>query len=240
MFTQLTQRFFAVSSASLLLIASVSGTTVAAESSQAKDSADGERFFAVFFAHQSAENSIAMSHTFATFVRTTGGAHPRVVEAHTISWFPVSEIVAVSRPSETGENRSLAKTLAWAEERRLQIVVTGPIEIQPELYQRAAKQAERLDRGELKYKAFDRFTRNTAVNCVHAISDIVAEPALLNSGGVRGQDATLMVVRRFQSFFVGNGTTTDSAAVVEALHLDRFLQPTSSMVAGGGPAPVSR
>jgi hypothetical protein len=194
-----------------------------------------ERFFAVFLAHQSPENAIKFSHTFAVFLRTSNdGTKRRINEACTISWFPVSEIVSVARSAEPGVNKTLEQTLTWAEQRGLAITLVGPYEIDARLFARAVAQAARLNRGELRYKAFDRLSRNTAINCVHAVADILEEDGPLNSGTARGHEATQLVVRHFERHFVSSSVAPEADALVDALHLRRFRQPTSSDVATGG------
>src|ERR1041385_8608718 len=74
----------------------VAPVAVSAETLEPANAAQNERFYAVLLSYQSADNSIAMSHTFAAFYRTAGVApHQRVVETRTISWLPVSWIVSV-------------------------------------------------------------------------------------------------------------------------------------------------
>jgi hypothetical protein len=193
-----------------------------------------ERFYAVLFSYQSSDNAIESSHTFGSFYRTTGsGDRRRVVETQTISWLPVSGKISLARPAEPGVNVPLNETLAAAEARGLQITVNGPFEIQPELFRRAAAQAARLARGELKYKAFNRFGRDTSKNCIHALADIVDEPVRLNSGAARGQDATLLVIRHFQAFFVTRGVDEQSLPSLASLELERYAAPPTAAMAAG-------
>jgi hypothetical protein len=195
----------------------------------------GERYFAVFLAHQSSDNEVKMSHTFATFVRTTAGPRQgRVIkEQQTISWFPKSENVSIARAAEVGVNKSLESSLAWAEDRHLDITVIGPFEINGELYQRVAKQVERLNKGELKYRCFDTLSRATAKNCIHAVSDVDVDNGRLNSGSTRGHDGTLMVVEHLKRFFVSQGTAPEADSLLDALNLRRFKQPATGAIAGG-------
>lgn len=207
---------------------------IAPTNSSAPTAADGGRYFAVFLSQQSVDNEIKLSHTFAVFLRATGeSSPPRVVETRTISWFPVSEIVSLARPAEPGVNKTLENSLAWAEERGLQITVNGPLEIQPELYRRAAQQAERLNRGELQYKAFDRFGRDKAKNCLHAIADIAEDLGRLNTGTSRGQDGTLQVIHHLQSFFVTGQTAAESESLLSDLKLQRFVAPAGVQLVSG-------
>jgi hypothetical protein len=191
----------------------------------------GDRHYAIFFAYQAPDNRIELSHTFALFVRTAGdGASRRITESHTISWFPVTEIVSLARPAETGMNMSLEQTLGWAEARNLDVTVIGPYEIEADLFGRAATMAERLNRGELKYKAFDRFGRNKAKNCIHAVSDIDEDRGQLGTGGARGLEATEMVVRHLSRHFKST-TIPDAGRLLAALKLDRYVRPTTAEVA---------
>lgn len=168
---------------------------------------ESPRYYAVFFSHESESNASRDSHTFATFVKTSGdGEELHVVESATISWLPASDTVSIGRASEKGVNKTLEQTVAWAESHGYQIMVDGPFEIRPELYDRAVQQAAKLNRGELKYRAFDRFTRDTAKNCFHAVADIVEQPKRLQTGTAWGREATLMVVDHLKPYFVANPT----------------------------------
>ncbi|MCE9606701.1 MAG: hypothetical protein K8U03_17565 [Planctomycetia bacterium] len=164
----------------------------------------GERFYVVLLAHQNQENEIAMSHTFAVFLRTSGtGAEHQVLETRTINWLPVSGHVSIVRPAEPGINKSLAETLAWAKQRGLELTMRGPYEIDAEFFGRAAAQVARLERGDFKYRCFNTQSRNTAKNCIHAVADIFEDQGRIDTGSARGHEAMLKVAEYFQPRFKG-------------------------------------
>jgi hypothetical protein len=199
------------------------------------DSTSGDRYFAVFLAHQSSDNEVKFSHTFATFVRTTAGRQQgRVItEQQTISWFPKAGVVSIARGPETGVNMTLEQSLAWAAERNLDVTLSGPYEINAELYGRVAKQVERLNKGELKYRCFDGMSRATAKNCIHALSDVDTDNGRLNSGSARGHDGTMLVVEHLKRFFVSPAVAPEADSLLDALNLRRLKQPAAAAIAGG-------
>jgi hypothetical protein len=230
-------RLHTISATVLAGLVLVAVPTLAGDLTVAKQGVEprpGERYFAVFLAQQSADNEIKLSHTFATFVRTTAGERQArvITEQQTISWFPKSGIVSIARAAEPGVNKSLAQSLAWAEERDLEVTLLGPYEINAELYDRVVKQVERLNNGELKYRCFDTMSRATAKNCIHALSDIDVDNGRLNTGSTRGRDATQMVVEHLKRFFVSQGVVPEADSLLDALGLTRFKQPALEAVAG--------
>src|SRR5262249_52091114 len=74
------------------------------------------------------------------------------------------------------------------------VTAFGPYQIKKDLYDGALAQIDRLNSGKVAYKALDKKFRpgEAAVNCFHAISDIVGGP-LLDTGTAFGQKATVMV-----------------------------------------------
>jgi len=163
-----------------------------------------ERTFAILFAYSGAQNKPKLSHTFATFVRTSGEpGRLRVTDHCTISWLPQSGIISLARPAEAGTNLSLQDTLDLAEKQGLAMSYIGPFEVRDELFEKAAAQAARLERGELKYKAFDHYSRSEAKNCIHAVSDLCDELGRLSTGTTHGLPATRLVARAFEPYYLG-------------------------------------
>lgn len=193
----------------------------------------GDNYYAIFMAHQSSDNTIAMSHTFALFLRTRGeGPERRIVESKVINWLPASGQISVVRPAELGVNKSIADTISWAKERNLEISVIGPFEIDAEFYRQAATQAERLERGEFKYRCYDARFRSTAKNCVHAVADMFDDEPKLETGTSRGLEATLKVVEHFRPRFKSAELTgTEWSPLLAAADLDKLPQRNIEMTA---------
>ena len=164
-----------------------------------------ERYLVVLFASQDASGSPRRAHTFATFLKVeigepdADGVIPtETLESTTISWLPVTGNIRLLARSEPGRNFGLQESLAWAKEHGMQTTARGPFEIGKKLYERAVEQKAWLDSGEVAYKALDRrFRRGGAVNCIHAVSDLIPGP-LLSTGAAYGDDATELVTQHLR------------------------------------------
>jgi hypothetical protein len=85
------------------------------------------------------------THSFATFVRVVPGCP---VEAFTISWLPATERVRpLALQPEPGRNYSLAETLEFCANNRMEVAAWGPYQIAPELWDAALCQKARLESG---------------------------------------------------------------------------------------------
>jgi hypothetical protein len=140
------------------------------------------------------------SHTFAIFVATRDGEAPSV---HTISWLPEDTVVP-ALSLRKGRNFTADETRAIANGRPIQ--VHGPYAITRATYERALARIAFLESGGAQYKMIDWKTRapalenraGGAVNCIHAVSDVVGP---LDTGDSWGEAATQEVV----DFFVQRG-----------------------------------
>ena len=193
-----------------------------------------ERYYVVLFASQNSSNDPRSSHTFATFVRIDREEDPRnralweTARSLTISWLPASGSYRLLQRPVAGRNYTLHETLAWAEERGLTTTMRGPFEIGKDVYERAAKQKERLDSGAVSYKALDRrFRPDVAINCIHAVSDILPGP-LLTTGDARGEAATAMVADHFRPHLIDPERTHAVALRHLDLNNERVAQSRST------------
>jgi hypothetical protein len=171
-----------------------------------------EKYYLILFASQQGGNQARFSHSFATFVKVTGSEEsetPLQVEHHTISWLPKTlKIVLLRRTPETGVNLSLKASLDWARKVNGGITAWGPFQIKKELFDKAMRQIQRLESGQVLYKAMDRAYRpGVATNCIHAISDINDQQGLLFTGASRGESASQAVLIHFRPWILGPGTT---------------------------------
>ena len=156
-----------------------------------------DKYYMVVFAYQGNPNLPRLAQHVRDFCQ---GAHhdgkPDMdkLEAHTISWITDPENFGLLKRPAVGKNLSLEESLQWAVSKNCAVFAFGPYPIKQELYDRAMAQLARLNRGDLAYKATDRRFRasGTAVNCFHAISDMVDGP-LLETGAAYGEPASAMV-----------------------------------------------
>lgn len=138
-----------------------------------------ESYYLVMFASAREDIFRVPAHSFATFVKAVDG---RVVEVHTISWLPCNPQVgtAFHLHPEPGKNLDLQATFHYVLDQEQKITAWGPYLIKPDLYARAVAQQNRLETGQVRYKAIDTGYRREAVsNCIHAISDLAEESARL-------------------------------------------------------------
>src|SRR5262249_40938735 len=119
-------------------------------------------YYLCVFAYDSVPRRSQNSHTFATFIKSSGGS----AEAHTISWLPKSKHIEVARTqSEPGMNLDLHQTLSFARDSSARVYEWGPYRIRPELYQRSLRQIELLNSGRIQDKVLDGAWRpDTASN----------------------------------------------------------------------------
>jgi hypothetical protein len=165
-----------------------------------------DAYYMIVFGQQDGADRPDLSHTFATFVKTTGEGPDKSkygIDSHTISWMPRSLQVKLVRRPEEGVNLDLKDTLRHAKELKCEVSMWGPFHIKKELYDRAFKQETRLKKGDIDYKALDvRFRPDTAMNCIHAVSDIDTDNGLLETGTARGNDASLVVLKHLSRWIV--------------------------------------
>jgi hypothetical protein len=181
-------------------------TSIVALSLTASSARGDERYFLVMFGAQAEPNLPRFAHSFATFVKASGnGQFPKdyKIETKTISWLPAKLTVQpLLRTPVPGKNLDLAATLAWAKA-EARVTAWGPFEVKKELYDQAVKQIERLESGKLAYIALDGRSRGAgAVNCIHALSDLDAKQAALNTGTAHGNAASLLVLGHFAKWLV--------------------------------------
>jgi hypothetical protein len=182
-----------------------------------------ESYYLIVFAAQRAPTTPRFSHTFATVITATGSGtdtNKYKVEEHTISWIAKSkEIVLARAKSEPGVNLSLRDSLGLAASLDEKISMFGPFEIKKELYDRALKQIAFLESDKVQYKALDaRFRPETAINCIHAVSDLDTDQGLLDTGAACGDEASRMVANHLRSWMVKPETT--HAWVIKRLGLE--------------------
>jgi ABC-type phosphate/phosphonate transport system substrate-binding protein len=160
-------------------------------------------YYLSVFASDTVPRHSQYSHTFATFIKSSGGS----VEAHTISWLPKSGQIEVARTqSEPGMNLDLRQSLRFARDQKASVFEWGPYRIRPELYERSLRQIERLNSGRIQYKVLDGAWRpDAASNCIHAVSDIDTDNGCLTVDGAFGALASAGVVEHLSRWMIQPG-----------------------------------
>src|SRR5207302_168251 len=83
------------------------------------------------------------------------------------------------------------------------VTLWGPYAIRKELYDLAARQADRLNRGEMRYITFDRRNRGKdASNCIHAVCDLDSTQPPLDTGANYGDDTGELLVDHFRRYIL--------------------------------------
>jgi hypothetical protein len=169
-----------------------------------------EAYYMLLFSSQRAPLHPNHTHSFATFVRVScDGPQPGipVIEAHTISWLPVSGHVHVLAVCpEQGCNRDLQTSLRLVLADGQRVSMWGPYEIDPCIYQQAGRQQRLLESGQVRYKAVDSLRLSDRVtNCVHAISGVIEDPHLRIVAVTCGEPAGFILIRRFSPWIINPG-----------------------------------
>jgi ABC-type phosphate/phosphonate transport system substrate-binding protein len=191
-------------------------------------------YYLSVFAFDSVPRRAQFSHTFATFIKSSGGS----AEAHTISWLPRGQHIEIARTqAEPGINLDLNQTLRFARDVSARVYEWGPYRIRPELYERSLRQIERLNSGHIQYKALDGAWRpDAASNCIHAVSDIDAGDGYLTVGGAYGVAASARVVEHLRRWMIQPGQEDPSTR--EKLGLSG--QPVTRVADNGEVAAAAR
>lgn len=168
----------------------------------AKKAAAQERYFALFFAHQTPDRRAEEAHTYVEFIRTAApeAACPVVVQRDTISWLPCTGVVRLrALHPEQGCNYTLEETLSRFAQGK-HVFAWGPYEMTPQAYQLALARKAQLERGELQYRAIDVVpgqTRRTT-NCIHAVAEIDPEARRMGQYNIKyGDQATIQAIRHY-------------------------------------------
>lgn len=175
------------------------------------DFRDLDKYYAVVFGVQDGPNRFREAHSFATFVRAR--RQPvEILDQATISWLPASGVVDLRNRPERGTNHPLKRSLEIVT-RSQSIAQWGPFEIREELFSRAKRQDQFLSGGGTLYKAVDFTSRpaGVAVNCEHAISDIVRNPGdqFVRTGTARGHWGSFLVAGHLRSWMIDSEVVHD-------------------------------
>ena len=97
------------------------------------------------------------------------------------------------------KNLDLNDSLVWARQNKARVYLFGPYEIDKKLYDLALKQIAFLEKGTVRYRMLDEHLRpDKAVNCIHAISDMVPDKPLEYTAYVFGEKASALVVKHLK------------------------------------------
>lgn len=195
-----------------------------------------DRFYAVIFGVQDRRNRCNEAHSFATFVHVRQKPpHVEIVDQATISWLPRAGVVRLRYRAEPGANHPLKKSLDDIGPGRA-IAQWGPFEIKEELFHRAKRQAHFLERGGVFYKAMDFLTRpwGRAINCEHAILDIIRNPGqrIIRTGTARGHHGSALVAEHLKDWMIDPHITQDWLNA--PLGLDRYAIAKKGWHLSGG------
>jgi hypothetical protein len=175
-----------------------------------------ERYFVLFFAHQTPDTRAEEAHTYAEFIRAEvqEGCAPIIVQRDTISWLPCTGVVRLTAVHpETGHNFTLDETLDRFTAGK-QVFAWGPYQLTPNAYRLAMNRKALLESGELLYRAIDVIpgqTRRTT-NCIHAVAEIDPDARRMGQYNIKyGEYATKQAIRHYvtSGFLCGPCTPHD-------------------------------
>jgi hypothetical protein len=169
-------------------------------------------FVTIYGAQRPIINQPRYTHTWVTLVHLCGaGCDPRTyrAESFTISWLSADLNVDPKKlKAQPGRNLTLQETLDWCAQNRMEVAQFGPYQCQPELYERMLLRWERLERGDMRYRASDLLNGrgDEVCNCIYAVLDIdgrdrVFRPVTLGFG----QRGSAFVARRLSQFMIDDG-----------------------------------
>jgi len=127
-----------------------------------------ERYYLVLYGAESAPFRTRLTHTFATFVKTTPADDGSLrVEAHTVSWMPATlEIRPLAIRPEPGVNLTLAETFRWIDSFDGRVSMWGPYEIDDSMYEPTLARKAELEAGRIDYRALGGLPRDSEIsNC---------------------------------------------------------------------------
>jgi hypothetical protein len=160
-----------------------------------------ERYFALFFAHQTDRYQPEQAHTYVHYIKAfmQPDGFPVVLERSTISWLPCNADVRLyALKPEPGKNFSLDETLALGLGKH--ILAWGPYEMTPYAYGLAMAKIAQLQSGRVLYRATDvtlGFNERSA-NCIHAAAEIDPDSPRIGQYNVKfGDRATRQVIRAY-------------------------------------------
>ena len=162
-----------------------------------------ERYFALFFAHQTTDTQAEEAHTYIEFIRAEmqPNGPPIILQRDTISWLPENTIVRLHAVrSETGRNFTLEETLQLGAGK--DVYAWGPYELTCQAYRFALSRKAQLESGSIKYKAIDVIpgqSRYTS-NCIHGAAEINPEARRIGQYNIKfGEYATKQAIRYYVS-----------------------------------------
>jgi hypothetical protein len=194
----------------------------------------GESYYVLVFGAQRRMAEPENAHSFATFVRACDdGAGGTILEHHTISWLPETLHIRIhTLCAEPGANLPLHDTLHFVLSQGERLALWGPYRIDPWLYARSLRQADRLNSGRVRYKAVDLGYRVFNVeNCIHALSTVPTPYRRLHAYiPTYGHPASRLITLRLRPHFEGDET---HPWVADALGLAAYPIATKDL----GPMP---
>jgi hypothetical protein len=180
----------------------------------------GDHYYMIILGYQNGTglglNRANKSHTFGTFVHTQG---TQLVDQVDFSWIPaqLSDDLTVcvgflgGCDPVLGHNYTLNETLGFAEQGQRVVRRWGPYEVTPDLYAAAQAQHDWLDTGNTYYIAVDNqdnrevsreHQQGGAINCMHAISDMITDGPMARTGINFGFPGSRDVLHYLSGFIV--------------------------------------
>ena len=168
-----------------------------------------ERYYVITFCWEGNPPNPKLSHSFAWFVKTIGSGQDEL-EQLSISWLPATLNIKLIKRPEPGVNLGLRETFEFCKARGGEVLGLGPYEIRKDLYDRAKEQMQRLESGQVAYKAVDLRMkwRPGAANCYYAVTD-AAPRELVHLGKAWGHATSVPMLEHYGPWLVNPSQTHD-------------------------------
>ncbi len=174
----------------------------------------GDRYYLTIFGAQSVPYRVPFTHTWAAFTRTAATPTGEVVvESHAISWMPATlKIRPYALRTEPGVNLTLAESFGFVASFGGRASVWGPFDIDADHFERLKARKERLESGEVRYRAIGAFTRTGPVsNCGQSFSrasPVVGEKYLQPTPAAGENGTSRLAARYLRAGVLTDGGTT--------------------------------
>ncbi len=177
-----------------------------------------ERYYLIVFGAQKSINVPKDSHTFGLFVKETD---PGSLETICISWLAedLDANILRHRP-RVGVNLDLHFSMQHYESRGCRISMSGPFEMDREIYEKAKVRRDVLESGSVGYSPIDHRRRPKMADCIHAMSGVDVEPGLLRTRSAHGDIASYFVLEHLSRWLIHPETTYPQ--LISRLGLDQY------------------
>ena len=184
-------------------------------------------YFAMVFGSQSKPKLLRYTHTWATFIKASGGGpdlSTYALQVHTISWLPATLDVKTWTPfPEKGMNLDLYATLDAVLKNEEHVTIWGPFVTGAQVFERSLRVASILESGRAEYRAISTPRDLLVSDCIHAVAAVDPVFGRGHYPLIRvGKPASRYIAREVMTRSVYDQYLFDNAWLIPRLGLDRY------------------